>query len=386
MRLVVVSGAIANKLDQGGEAWVRLSYLLGLRRLGFRVHFLEQIAGSACVDAEGAPSPLEDSAQRAYFQGVMNRFGLARDSTLIPTDDQGTALVSDSLCELATSADVLLNISGHLAIEPLLRSFRKKVFLDIDPGFTQFWHATGNAGARLSGHDFYFTIGENVGKPGCSIPHSGINWRPTRPHAVLSEWPLAEKSGPFRFTTIANWRNAYGPVEFGGRTFGLKVHEFRKFLELPARANAEFEIALNIHPADHKDRAALVASGWRLTQPREAAGTPDRFRRYVQDSAAEFSVAQGLYVDTRSGWFSDRTVRYLSSGKPALVQDTGFSQVYPVGAGLVPFRTLDDAVKGAASITADYVGHCQAARKLAEKYFDSDKVLGRLMEEIGVAP
>jgi hypothetical protein len=147
-----------------------------------------------------------------------------------------------------------------------------------------------------------------------------------------------------------------------------------------------FEIALNIHPGDHKDRAALEASGWRITDPLIAAGTPDAFRRYVQESGAEFSVAQGIYVDTDSGWFSDRTTRYLASGKPVLVQDTGFSRSLPTGQGLVAFRTLEEAVRGAESIVADYAGHCRAAREIAERYFDSDVVLGRLMEEVGVSP
>src|SRR5262245_18585352 len=111
-----------------------------------------------------------------------------------------------------------------------------------------------------------------------------------------------------------------------------------------------------------------------------------RFRQYVQTSHAEFSVAQGIYVDTESGWFSDRTVRYLASGKPVLVQDTGFSRNLPVGEGLLVFRTLDEAAAGAEGIVRDYERHCQAARALAERYFDSDIVLGRLIEEIGVAP
>jgi hypothetical protein len=116
------------------------------------------------------------------------------------------------------------------------------------------------------------------------------------------------------------------------------------------------------------------------------AADPFAFRRYVQTSGAEFSVAQGIYVQTWSGWFSDRTVRYLASGKPALVQDTGFSCNYPVGDGLVPFGTLEDAMAGADRIARDYDRHCRAARALAEAYFDSDKVLGRFVDQIGIAP
>jgi hypothetical protein len=264
--------------------------------------------------------------------------------------------------------------------------FRNKIYIDIDPGFTQFWYAAGNAGARLEGHDWYFTIGVNVGQPDCLIPNGGIAWRPTLPPIVLSDWPVVPTPGPLRFTTIANWRGPYGPIEFGGRMFGLKVHEFRKVIELPALVPLTFELALAIHAADERDLAALRAGGWKIVDPLAVAATAAGFREYVQGSGAEFSVAQGVYVETRGGWFSDRTTRYLASGKPALVQDTGVSRYLPTGEGLVLFRTLDEAVAGAKSIAADYSAHCEAARRIAESYFDSDKVLGRLMEEIGVAP
>jgi hypothetical protein len=108
------------------------------------------------------------------------------------------------------------------------------------------------------------------------------------------------------------------------------------------------------------------------------------FRRYVQTSGAEFSIAQEMYVGTNSGWFSDRTVRYLASGKPVLVQETGFSRNYPVGAGLLTFSTPAEAVAGVREITEKYCEHAAAARCIAEEYFDSDRVLGNLLDEMGI--
>jgi hypothetical protein len=168
-------------------------------------------------------------------------------------------------------------------------------------------------------------------------------------------------------------------------TYGLKAHEFRKFVELPQRSSCDYEIALQIHPSDHKDLEALRTKGWRVTDPKTAAGSPQQFRRFVRSSGAEFSVAQGIYVDTNSGWFSDRTVRYLASGKPALVQETGFSRHYPTGEGLLTFKTLDEAVDGAERIAGDYGKHCAAARRVAEAHFDSDKVIREIAETIGLA-
>jgi hypothetical protein len=267
-----------------------------------------------------------------------------------------------------------------------MRRLRRKAYVDIDPGFTQFWYAAGHEGLRLDGYDFYFTIGENIGTPFCPIPTCGLRWRRTRQPVVLEDWPVSGGGDHDRFTTVATWRGPYGPVQYGGKTFGLKVHEFRKFVELPGLTRQTFEVALDIHPAEEKDLDLLRRHGWRLVDPKAAAPDPAAFRRYVQTSGAEFSVAQGVYVESASGWFSDRTVRYLASGKPALVQDTGFGRNYPVGEGLVAFRTLEQAVAGAERISRDYEGHCRAARALAEEHFDSEKVLGRFIEEVGVAP
>ena len=101
----------------------------------------------------------------------------------------------------------------------------------------------------------------------------------------------------------------------------------------------------------------------------------------MQQSWAEFSVAKGAYVETSSGWFSERTARYLASGRPALVQDTGFSRTLPVGEGLLAFRTLEEAVAGARQIATDYERHRTAARRIAEEFFDSDKLLTRFLED-----
>jgi hypothetical protein len=382
-----VSSVIANKYLNGGVVWVPLSYVLGFKKLGFRVYFVEQISRESCVDAAGAVTAFEDCVNLAYFKQITEQFGLSGSAALIYENGEQThGLTYAELLDLAEAADLLVNITGHLTWESLMRRLRRKVYIDLDPGFTQFWHAAGNPGLRLDGHDFYFTIGENIGTPACPIPTGGIRWRQTRPPVVLEHWPVSHEGTHDRFTTVASWRGPYGPVQYGDKTFGLKVHEFRKFVELPEQVQQTFEIALDIHPADEKDLRLLHRHGWQIVDPKVVVPDPVAFRRYVQTSGAEFSVAQGIYVETNSGWFSDRTVRYLASGKPALVQDTGFSRNYPVGDGLVAFRTLEEAIAGAERIARDHDRHCQAARSLAEAYFDSDKVLGRLIEEVGIAP
>jgi hypothetical protein len=343
MKFVAVAGAIAGKAGSGGEAWVRLSYALGLRRLGCDVHLVEQV--------DGLP---EDAV--AYARAVAGRFGLAYSTA----DDE-------------PGGDLLVNVSGNLRSAEVRRQFRRTAFVDIDPGFTQFWHEQGIE--QVPEHDVYFTVGQNIGRATCSIPTCGLEWRPTRPPVVLDEWSKVD-GGFDSFTTVATWRSPYGPIE----PYGLKHHQWRTFATLPELTALPFEAALSIDPADEADRAMLMAHGWRLVDPAVAA-EPEAFHEYVQGSGAEFSVAQGIYVETRSGWFSDRTVRYLASGRPALVQDTGFTRTLPADEGLVSFRTRDEAVAGARAIVDNYERHARAARAVAEEHFDSDTVLAALLED-----
>jgi hypothetical protein len=358
----------------GGNAWSRLSWVLGFRKLGYDVCFIEQIDKQNCT-----------GAALNYFRSTMKQFGLQQDSALLGCD--GSEMFGLPLSELVTRAKeaILFNLSGHLQLADITSAVRFRIYYDDDPGFTQFWHAAGMSVAGIGHHDAYFTLGGNIGNPECPIPVNGIRWKHTRPPVVLDAWPVAP--GAFnRFTTVASWRGAYGPVQVGSKTYGVKAHEFRKFIEIPVCSAHRFEVALQIHPADQKDLDRLLANRWKIADPLAVAGTADEFRQYVQQSGAEFSVAQNVYVDTNSGWFSDRTVRYLASGKPALVQDTGFTGIYPTDEGLVAFRTVGEAVEGAERIVRDYNSHCKAARRIAEEFFDSGKVLRRLILDAGLEP
>ncbi len=387
MAVAIVSGALANKPFNGGEAWVRLAWALGLRRLGFETYFVEEIASAGCVDESGAAAKFSDSVNRAYFESVVRDFGLGgRAALLCDGGRQAAGPGLDELAGIAAEADVLFNISGHLKSAELLAGPRTRVYVDLDPGFTQAWHADDSVRFQLAGHDRYVTVGLNVGRPECPIPNCGIGWIPTLPPVVLDEWRQQPPGGgPVRFTTVARWRSPYGPLEIGGREMGLKHHQFRRFLALPERVpEAGFELALDIHAGDSGDLDALRSHGWKLADPRRVAATPQAFRDYVNGSSAEFSVAQGVYAEAGSGWFSDRTAAYLASGRPALVQGTGVGDALPLGEGLLAFSSLEEAACGAERIAADPAAHSEAARRLATEHLDSDVVLGRLLSLVGV--
>ena len=388
---VVVSGALANRPRNSGGASVRMTWVVGLRRLGFDVWFVEQIDSRLLRgDNSGGntlgPGEADRSPHVEFFRETTARFGLTGRSALL--DEHGQVLEGVSIAELrsaAAAAELLVNLGGHLRL-PLRESFRRKAYVDLDPGYTQFWNADGLAAEGLESHDCFFTVGLGVGSPGCTVPTNGIRWRPLPPPVVLDEWPAATNGSLETFTTIASWRGAFGRVEHDGRLYGLKAHEFRKVLDLPAHAPVRLEIALAIHRGDATDLEALRAHGWIVVDPLEVVPDVDSYSGYIRRSGAELSVAQGIYVETASGWLSDRTVRYLASGRPALVQDTGISRHLPVGEGLLVFRSLEEAAAGAHAIARDYDAHRRRARELAAACFDSDVVLRTFLEHAEASP
>ena len=388
--LIVVSSVIANKPHNGGNARMVLNWLKGFERLGAEVFFLEQIRSHICVDNAGAVAPLDASVNRAYFDRVLGAREFGRGAALVcdagETLDGATVhgATPAELYDLASDADLLINISGHLSVSALKEKFRRKVYVDLDPGYTQLWHVESTGAARLEGHDLYFTVGQRIGTPGCTIPTDGIEWRPFRQPIVLDECRTTSSPALDRFTTVASWRGAYAPITHAGQTFRVKAHEFRKIVDLPRVSPQQFEVALDIHPGDGKDLTALQTSGWRVVNPRHVAAAPEDYCNYIENSSAECSAAQGMYVQTHSGWFSDRTARYLAAGKPALVQNTGFLQP-EAGEGVVVFDTLSDAARGAERIGRDYRAHSEAARSIAERYFNSDIELGHMLETAGIA-
>jgi hypothetical protein len=374
-RTVVVAGAVAQRPVAGGHIFVFLQYLDGFRRLGFEVLFVDRL--------EPGTDPAE---ARTRLERLRTALAPAAPDECILLDADGAdagGLSRREVLERVRRSALLVDVMGYLNDEELLEAAPLAVFLDIDPGFPQMWRELGQADV-LAGHDAYVTIAENIGRPGCTIPTCGLDWITTRPPVVLERWP-ATGNGGRAFTSVCTWRGPYDPVEYGGARYGLRVHEFRAFAELPRRAGGEFELALDIHPDETRDLALLRDCGWRLADPVAAAGDPGRYQAYVQRSLAEVMVAKGMYVQTRGGWFSDRSSCYLASGKPVLAQDTGICDLYPTGEGLLTFTTLDEAVAGVEEIRRDYRRHSRAARALAEECFDSDRVLSLLLARLGVA-
>lgn len=373
---IIVTGQIA-QYPLGGVAWFYLQYVLGLRELGHEVYYIEDTGQWPYHPQAGGL--MDDAAFNvAYLANIMARFGLEEQwAYCFPWKASWFGMPEEQRKEIVNSADVLFDVSGVLHCPWNYRSVRRLAFIDTDPVFTQVKLARGQADFRkiVDTHDVHFTYAENLDH---AMPATGHRWLPTRAPVVLSEWQCGL---PYRdvFTTIMNW-TSYNPVTFNGITYGQKDIEFRRFLDLPSRVRpAVIELAVAPGKNERTPFDLLKHKGWHTVDPNDVCPDLDSLRNYTQSSKAEWSVAKHGYVAGRSGWFSERSARYLASGRPVVVEDTGFSSVLPVGEGILPFTTIEDAVKGIRSVEQEYEKHSKAARTIAEEYFDSRKVLSRLV-------
>jgi hypothetical protein len=376
---LLVSGMMAGVPFQGGASWAMLQYVLGLARLGHEVVFVEPVERTVL---QPAGTSLAESRSAAYARRhLVPLLGSDRFALLLAGTRETLGVSYAELEEYARRADVLINISGMLADDRLLDAVPLRLFLDLDPGFTQVWHETGE-GKSFDAHTHFATIGRAIGKDGCPVPTCGRTWIPTLPPVVLERWPPAGRPVRDAFTTVGHWRS-YGSIEHNGLAYGQRAHSFRGLIELPGRTAANLELALAIHPDELRDLEALAANGWKLVDPDRAAGTPARYREFIRASKGELSVAKSGYVTPRSGWFSDRSACYLASGRPVVAQETGFCEYLPTGEGLLAFESVDEAAAALATVEEDWELHGGAARALAEEHLDSDRVLSGLLRRVG---
>ena len=378
---ILVAGPMAGDPRQGGAAaWAVLQYVLGLGELGHDVYFVEPVAGRKL---RPAGTSLRTSTSASYFREVVRQFGLQTRAALLLREATDTVGCSyETLRSIAARADLLINISGVLADPALLEPIPIRLYVDLDPAFSQLWHASA-IDVGFDHHTHFATLGLTLGDRHCPIPTCDRSWIPTRQPIVLSEWPISERPPIDSFTTSGNWRG-FGSIVHDGVFYGQKAHALRQFITLPARSQQRMLLAFAANPGEMKDLSRFAAEGWQLVNPETVAGTPDQYREFIQGSLAEFGIAKSGYATARCGWFSDCSVCYLASGRPVIAQETGFSSFLPTNEGLFAVETEDDALAAMDVVVRDYPRHSRAARQIAEEYFDADKVLPFLLQRVGL--
>lgn len=385
---VVVTGLVAS-FSLGGLSWSYLGYVEGFRRLGFDVLYLED-TGRWFYDPATATFREDATDSIRYLAGVLGRLAPGVSWSLRGPDGVHHGLGRAEVDKFCAGADLFLNVSGSCWLREAHRRARRTVYLDTDPGYS---HAKLDAVARgvateeevrsvalIRAHDRFFTYAENFGRPDCPLEAYGLSWRTTRSPIVLDQWPVASTPEADRYTTVMSWKTDQEPPRLGTRIYAGKEVEFARFLDLPARTEASLEIAV----AGSAPVGDLRRRGWSVVDAASRTATPEAYRSYLVASRGEWSVAKNVYVATHSGWFSERTACYLALGKPAVVQETGFSRFLPTGEGLFAFGGIEEAVAALAAIEADYRRHCDAARALAEQAFDATTVLTRLCRDAGL--
>jgi hypothetical protein len=374
---IIYSGCIG-RFPIGGQAWADMQYLLGLSALGHDVLYLEECGpGSWVYNWETQEVTTQIGYPASYVRSCLDPIGY-QNRWIYRAGSESAGMTLEEFHSFCSEADLLIVRGSPIDLWREEYDWPKsRIFIDADPAFTQIKLAEGDVGvSQTVAHcQRLFTYGTRIGNEDCPIPTGNREWLKTVMPIFLPLWPVVEEGNATHFTTIMQWRS-YATVSYNGVRYGNKDLEFPKFISLPRYTEHPFRVALTGAPPEK-----LTDHGWDVVPGWIATETPSSYQLFVQNSYAEFGVAKHAYVASRSGWMSDRSICYLASGRPVLVQDTAFSDWLPVGEGVLTFRDTTDALKGIEAINSDYGRHRRGARLLAEEYFSTDKVLSQLMQE-----
>lgn len=374
---VIVSGCIV-RVPLAGMAWHYLQYVLGLKELGYDVWYVEDSGDDpwCCYDPKSGTTGPDATYGLGFAARLFEENGLQDRWAYFDTHGRGwCGPAGSSATKVCSTADVLLNVSETAPLRSWFEHVPIRVLIDTDPAFTQIRHLSDpKRKAQASGHTHFWTFAGCIGMASCTVPDDGFPWRPTRQPVVTSAWPVVPILPGARFSTIMQWES-YPARVHGGVTYGLKSDSFGPYIDLPQRLGFPLDLGLGSSTAP---RLALQAAGWNLLNPEDLTDSTTSYQRFIQQSTGEFSIAKAGYVTTHSGWFSERSCAYLASGRPVILQDTGFPDWLPTGRGLLTFSNPDGAVRALEEVRGNLDRHSRAARELASDVFDAARVLGSL--------
>jgi hypothetical protein len=374
------------QMPLAGIAWQATQYLSALRRLGHDVWYIEDNGVNPYSPKEN--QLVWDSTYNiAYVRRMMERLGLGDRWAYWDPVKEGAwvGIGREQMMALYGKADALINLCGSTKLREEHMACPVRILVDTDPGYEQIKIAQNDAYSTefVDAHTHLFTYGQNIGQPDCLIPAGTRPWKPTRPPVDLELWPFDGRPAPSAYTSVATWQNKGKNVRWQGQSYQWSKHtNFLKFLDLPKRSGRRFELAL-ITP-DASVNRQVEEAGWRVLDGAQQSETMESYGDFVRGSRGELTVAKDIYVRTNSGWFSDRSVCYLASGRPVIMQSAGFERTIPTGAGLFAFADHDQAIAALDAIDADYETHRKAARRLAEEHFECSAVVKEILDTVGL--
>ena len=372
---VVLSAFDVLQFPQGGGHFSAfLQYVHGLRAQGCEVWWLERL--SSCGEHDADVRKARELSARLGAAGLPDRLIVYAGER--EQERAWLTLEPDEAEAVIARADLLLNFFYELDAEMLAR-FRRTALVDIDPGLLQMWIAEGELEVRA--HDLHFTTGETVGTAAAAFPSCGIEWTHIRPPVSTEQWPLAREQPARGFTTVSSWwSDEWAADGRGGFYDNSKRASFMDYVELPKRVPVALELSLSVDESEGEDMEMLRGNGWRVNRASEVTATPAAYHDYVRGSAGEFSCAKPSCMHLQNAWVSDRTICYLASGRPAVVQDTGPNRYLDGGSGVLRFSTPEEAQGALEEVHGDYAHHCAAAREIAVAHFDARKVAGEILD------
>ena len=379
MRIIITG--LVGQYPFGGVIWDYLQYLLGFRSLGHQVLYLED---SGAWPYDPAAGTITDDCSFALqsLHKIFTDFDLAESWVYRNGADGKFHGAGEKVArEWLRRGDLLVNVSSAGWLRDYDLRVGHRMFIDGDPMFCQIGLLDGSNplyAGRLRDHDSHFTFGLSVGQPDCPVPVDGITWRPTVQPVAIDQWPVTPVSADAPWTTVMNWAS-YKPKVWEGRTYGQKNLEFNRFRDLPSKTNVPLRLAMGLGVDGLRPAEELRKLGWDLVEPQEAVPDHRAYRSFLTNSRGEWSVAKQGYVEGKTGWFSCRTACYLAAGRPAVVQETGWSRHIPSGRGVLPFTTVEEAAEGLARVTRNYSEHSKAAREIALEFFEAKKVCQDLL-------
>ncbi|HXH82503.1 MAG TPA: hypothetical protein VNN07_06190, partial [Candidatus Tectomicrobia bacterium] len=366
---------MAGRYPMGGMVWQAIHYVLPLRRMGYDAYYVED-SGAPPYDPRVKSVVADPSYNIAFLRASMEAVGLG-DRWVYHDLSSGAChgLSRATLQRLYREADAILNLCGATTLREEHLACPLRLYVQTDPVYEQIRAAEGDPETlrTLGAHTHLFTYGENLGQPDCPVPVEGFDWRPTRPPVLLDLWEAPPPPPAAPFTTVATFRNVGKDIAWRGVSYRWSKDEnFLAMVELPERARVPLELALEAPAAV---QARFLAHGWLLSDPLARSRDLDTYRRYIQASRGEFTVAKDLMARPRPGWFSDRSVCYLAAGRPVVTLDTGFGKFVPTGEGLLAYSSLDEAAAALETVAADWPRHARAARAIAAEHFAAERVL-----------
>jgi hypothetical protein len=369
------------KLPIAGMALANIHAMIGLRDIGYRVHYVErQNFEGDCYDPRTNEMTSDPSTALAYLADLLPRYGFdGHDFSFIDTKNQCHGVGWPELRRIVQDADFVMDMGTGTWFDELAVCARR-AFVDVNPMFTQAAMLNPESHESRAVHHFttLFTEAMRIGQPGCLIPLVGREWIPSRPAVATSIWQADTNGRGGPVTALMNWSSGTA-VTHEGRTFGYKDQSFSPFMTLPSRTSWPCSIAIG----GRAPREQLGDAGWHVESALGATLTIDRYQEFVAQSAADLGIVKHAYVESRCGWFSDRSTCYLAAGRPVLHQDTGLRDLYPTGEGLLLFSTPEEAVEGLNAIERDYERHARAARAIAEEHFESSTVMRQMLTDAG---